>query len=292
MAISFCDADNGWMLELPEGRYRTTDGGGSWQRTGYTVFDWFYDIVATDPSHAVIVGGGGAMLRTTNGGTRWVGAGAGGGFNTAMRGVAAVDSMLLSAVGSQGRIVVTNDGGQGWAARTGASTADLMDVVCLGEATTIVVGCDGAIQRSDDSSRTWHLQPVETRRQLNAVAMRPDGVGLAVGEGGTILRTTSGGYVLGTEQPPAAHAAVHIGPNHPNPVHSLTTLRFEVAGSGPVVVRVHDMLGREVARLMDADRAAGVHAVQWDARGLPPGVYVAVLQAGRQRLVHPMVVVH
>ena len=40
---------------------------------------------------------------------------------------------------------------------------------------------------------------------------------------------------------------------------------------------MYDVLGREVARLVDGERTAGIHTVQWKAGSLPSGVYICRL---------------
>jgi len=68
--------------------------------------------------------------------------------------------------------------------------------------------------------------------------------------------------------------------NYPNPFRQQTTLAFELSEAGPVRLAVHDVLGREVAVLVDEARAAGRHTVPLDGRGLANGVYVSRLVAG------------
>lgn len=65
-----------------------------------------------------------------------------------------------------------------------------------------------------------------------------------------------------------------------NPFRSQTRLAVGLPEPARVQIVVHDMLGREVARLIDRDVAAGWHAVQWAPRGLASGVYFARMQTG------------
>lgn len=62
--------------------------------------------------------------------------------------------------------------------------------------------------------------------------------------------------------------------NYPNPFNPVTTIRYALPESGRVRLAVFDMLGREVAVLVDADVTAGQHEVQFDAQGLPSGSYI------------------
>jgi hypothetical protein len=75
--------------------------------------------------------------------------------------------------------------------------------------------------------------------------------------------------------------------NYPNPFNPSTTIEYTVAGVGiqasgvsRVRLAVYDMLGREVAVLVDEQKAPGRYSAVFDAAGLPTGVYVYRLQAG------------
>ena len=72
----------------------------------------------------------------------------------------------------------------------------------------------------------------------------------------------------------ALHAA------YPNPFNPATTIRFSTPGRGAVRLPVYDMLGREVAVLVDRTFSAGQHTVTFDASGLPNGVLLYRLEAG------------
>jgi hypothetical protein len=54
--------------------------------------------------------------------------------------------------------------------------------------------------------------------------------------------------------------------NYPNPFNPSTTVKVRLPRSGHVTITVFDMLGREVARLVDADAEAGDYAYTWDGR--------------------------
>ncbi|MCH7498026.1 MAG: T9SS type A sorting domain-containing protein [Candidatus Marinimicrobia bacterium] len=89
--------------------------------------------------------------------------------------------------------------------------------------------------------------------------------------------------VLGIEDAPGLPAEFALHTNYPNPFNPATTLRFDLPEAA-VEVRlvVYDLLGREVARLLDRRVEPGYHQVTWDGRDrngrqLPTGVYIARL---------------
>jgi hypothetical protein len=68
--------------------------------------------------------------------------------------------------------------------------------------------------------------------------------------------------------------------NYPNPFNPSTTIRFDLAESGEVTLKVFTLLGEEVETLVSRMLSAGEHAVQWNAGNQPAGVYLVRLEAG------------
>jgi glucose/arabinose dehydrogenase len=95
---------------------------------------------------------------------------------------------------------------------------------------------------------------------------------------GTIFRLTGPATSVGPAVYPLAFG---LEQNYPNPFNPSTEIRFRLAEFGPVRLSVYDLLGREVAVLVDEARPAGNHAVTFDAAALPSGIYVYRLTAGR-----------
>jgi hypothetical protein len=68
--------------------------------------------------------------------------------------------------------------------------------------------------------------------------------------------------------------------NYPNPFNSQTSFSFSLANDNRVTLKVFDLLGREVATVVDKNMTAGPHSVNWSAEGLATGVYVYTLTSG------------
>ncbi|MBC15131.1 MAG: hypothetical protein CMM85_19445 [Rhodothermaceae bacterium] len=86
----------------------------------------------------------------------------------------------------------------------------------------------------------------------------------------------------------AAAAEVALLTPVPNPFGASARLRFDLATAGPATLRVYDVLGREVARPVDGELAAGRHTVAIDGTGLAAGVYVVRLDADGRTLTQRM----
>jgi len=71
-----------------------------------------------------------------------------------------------------------------------------------------------------------------------------------------------------------------LHPNWPNPFNSSSTIRYEVAQAGQVRLVIFNLLGQEVARLVDGRHLAGTYTTSWDAGNLPSGLYFCQMQTG------------
>jgi hypothetical protein len=70
-----------------------------------------------------------------------------------------------------------------------------------------------------------------------------------------------------------------LGQNYPNPFNPSTTIEFSLPQSSFVTLKIHDVLGKEIATLVAAKLDAGRHQVEWASNNLPSGVYFYRLEA-------------
>jgi hypothetical protein len=68
--------------------------------------------------------------------------------------------------------------------------------------------------------------------------------------------------------------------NYPNPFNPTTIIGFALPKQSLVTLKLFDMLGREVATLINGELPVGEHKVSFEATGLPSGIYIYQLQAG------------
>lgn len=70
-----------------------------------------------------------------------------------------------------------------------------------------------------------------------------------------------------------------LGDNYPNPFNPSTIIKYQLQKDGFVSLKVYDMLGREVANLVNEIKKAGSYEVNFDAHNLASGVYVYTIHA-------------
>jgi pectate lyase len=83
----------------------------------------------------------------------------------------------------------------------------------------------------------------------------------------------------GVSKSPIIVARFSLNQNYPNPFNPITTIEFSVGTYGYTSLQVYDLLGREVAILVDEVKTTGLYTVQWDASNFPSGVYFAKLES-------------
>jgi hypothetical protein len=68
--------------------------------------------------------------------------------------------------------------------------------------------------------------------------------------------------------------------NYPNPFNPTTVVGYQLPAASRVDLRIYDVLGREVAVLVNQEMPAGTHSATWNATSLPSGMYVCKLITG------------
>lgn len=81
------------------------------------------------------------------------------------------------------------------------------------------------------------------------------------------------------EIPAQTSRSYNLSQNYPNPFNPLTQIRFDLTRDGPATLDVFNLMGQQVAQLVNAPLTAGSHAVSFDAGALPSGVYIYRLAA-------------
>jgi photosystem II stability/assembly factor-like uncharacterized protein len=260
----------------------------------------------------IVVGERGTIYRTSNGGTTWQN-------RTVPDTLAHFNRLLISrffpnfnrawTVGDNGRIYATTDYGNSWVRQISGTTKHLRDLVFQNSDTGAVAGDDGTVRHTTNGGSTWLADPF-----LNGLTTR-DILSLARVDSNTVnsittnLSTSGAGvdttYFLAVSSEPLTgiqlvdnfiQTTFSMHQNYPNPFNPTTRIRFSVGSppdrireSGPASLVVYDLLGREVATLVNERLDAGEYERALDARTLPSGVYFYRLRVGEFTAVKKMV---
>jgi hypothetical protein len=79
--------------------------------------------------------------------------------------------------------------------------------------------------------------------------------------------------------------------NYPNPFNPSTKISFLIPANELVSVSIYDILGNEVANLLNKEMESGFHSLTWNATELSSGVYFCLLKAGNYKITRKMLLV-
>jgi photosystem II stability/assembly factor-like uncharacterized protein len=169
-SISFCDRNNGWAVGEYGFIYHTRDGGATWQQQG-----------------------GGFGISETTGDVE---------AGTYLFDVAAIDPQTAWAVGIEGYVIKTVDGGKSWQDVSTKSGRSAFFSVLAQKSGAILVGGDGVVLHSSDNGKTWKsptFAPPVTYSWIYGVGSRGNAGFVAVGANGVIY-LSEGKNVLSWKQ--------------------------------------------------------------------------------------------
>jgi hypothetical protein len=77
----------------------------------------------------------------------------------------------------------------------------------------------------------------------------------------------------------------HLSQNYPNPFNPSTTIKYQIPEAAHVTIRIYNLLGKEVTRLVNQTHVAGYYDVQWDGKDdsgheVASGIYIYRIEAG------------
>ncbi len=129
----------------------------------------------------------------------------------------------------------------------------------------------------------WVQQPFPATEDLWKVRFIDSTTGWVLGANYLYKTTNGGGVVSVDENSSFIPSTSRLEQNYPNPFNPSTVIGFRVSGIGYgwVNLAVSDILGREVATLVNEWKAPGYYEVTFDASGLASGVYFYCLIAGQ-----------
>jgi hypothetical protein len=82
------------------------------------------------------------------------------------------------------------------------------------------------------------------------------------------------------EELPFQPATFYLYQNYPNPFNPTTTISWQSPVSSMQTVKIFNVLGKEIAKLIDEEKPAGTYEITWKAANLPSGVYFYQIKAG------------
>jgi alpha-glucosidase (family GH31 glycosyl hydrolase) len=184
------------------------------------------------------------------------------------------DIQVRDSGGMLSALLTLNEGGGSYAGRPGFRQY-LAEIHSVGVAPSSVRKGDSLIAgvaEADLRARPdawWYDEPAHVLK-----------IHTRIEPGGSVVIRADGIGPTGVRPDGIPGEAFALAPNYPNPFNASTALRFRLDRSGPVKLVVYDLLGRDVATLVDGPMDAGPQEIRWEAGGAPSGMYIVRLSAG------------
>lgn len=158
---------------------------------------------------------------------------------------------------------------------------DTFDVILAYESTATVLG--RSLRQWTFVIRDRHI-PDLTEARVITDSLGLTHLGLASGDfdlKGAVLNGIPYGIIADVDESKSALPSTSVLiQNHPNPFNPSTEITYAVPMQVSVLLRIYDMLGREVATLVNEKKQPGEYTVEWKAANVPSGVYFYRLVAG------------
>jgi len=254
--IHFVDALTGWVVGDGGFIRRTSDGGTSWGApSAVPTSRDLHDVWFVSASVGYAVGDYGTVIRTADGGDHWTEV-SGGSLDRLNAVDFTADGKKGLAVGNGGAILRTVDGGSSWGPSPSGVTADLLGLSVPDTGSGNVAyacGTGGTILKTSDFGGSWTPMASGVGVTLRAILFPAgDTYGFCVGDGSTVLHTSTGTSWSAQSSPVAADFHAVAAP--------FTGLTAYAAGTGGTVI--YTELGGALWEGRSAGASTTLHSLQ------------------------------
>ncbi len=255
---------------------RTTNGGDKWSAIPNNS-QQLLSVTYADKDNWFAVGYNGVILHSTDQGVTWNEENSG--TSEILEYVYFLDNNCGYITGENGTLLQTNNQGQSWQ-RIDLSSYDLgqyntlTSVAFADSLNGVVVGNNSNFLITRDGGKNWELQK-NLSQGFNSVSYA-ENYFFITGSGGSLLRIRADNP---TTIPKDNIVSYKLFQNYPNPFNPSTRIDYSIPRSSFVTLKVYDILGREVATLVNEEKPAGNYEVEFNGSNLSSGVYFYRIEA-------------
>ena len=292
-SMYFLNSSTGWFLGEAGVYGKTTNGGANWYNPGsFLGTNDGFSVYFRDSLYGYACGFG-KLGRTTNGGSTW---------NVTtypdvrLSAISFINSLTGYALGSLQNstlyaaglyVLKTTNGGENWE-NIYSETPYANNILMVteshfhNESSGLISGINiiagpsysysGLMRKTINGGLNWTGVSHYFGSGLESIEFVNQLTGFATGGNG-IYKTTNGGLTLISGVSEKVLDTYSLGQNYPNPFNPKTVISFQLPVDSKVLIKVHDVLGREVETLVNERLQAGTYSTQWDASAYPSGVY-------------------
>jgi photosystem II stability/assembly factor-like uncharacterized protein len=223
-------------------------------------------------------GDNGTIYATVNGGANWSPQVSG--TTNRLTSVYFTNSSTGWITSINGMILITSNGGANWSIQ--ASGLGVLNSVKFADPNTgWCSGSGGVMFKTTNSGINWYQQYVPVVLNYNSVFPLSATDVWAVGDYETIIYTSDGGTLVGSVTNGVnLPGEFSLSQNYPNPFNPETNIKYLITKSGFVSIKIFDILGEEIAVIVNEQKVPGTYEVNWNAKEYPSGIYFYRIESG------------
>jgi len=263
--------------------FKTTNFGNNWVEKNTSVSVSLKSICVSNGSTFYAVGDSGIVLNSVNYGESWFA-----NFVTPRKNLNSIcfnNSTTGFIVADTGRIYKTTNLGVNWNLELPITSRNLKNIIFSNSNIGYIVGSNATVMKTTNGGLNWGFQSLgygAINNNNKIVAIDSTNLYIA-GENSYVFKSTDGGgniiYPIGiTPISNEIPDKFYLSQNYPNPFNPFTKIKFDIPALGNGGDRfakliIYDLLGREVAMLVNEQLKPGSYEVDWDGSGFASGVY-------------------
>lgn len=285
-ALDFVNPNTGYLTAKYGPVAKTTNGGLNWESLT-DIYGQSFDIDFIDSNNGLVASGG-TFKRTNDGGESWDSISIPIDSYVYKMKYVNKNEILAGTLGSgyqNSYILKSSDGGINWYVAY-ITTEGVGEIEVKGDVAYAIGYSTGKIFKSTDRGNTWRTYNTISNGGAYKIKFANENTGYICGYGGKLIKTTNGGFDPIGIEPISAEipSGFTLHQNYPNPFNPSTKIKFEIPKASLVRLTVYDILGRQVAELVNQNLNAGTFEYELSAAGggveLSSGIYFYKLEAG------------
>lgn len=165
------------------------------------------------------------------------------------------------------------DGGASWTKVTSLGISFVYSISVDLNGKVYVSSLTNGVFVSSDNGNSWTSLGMGGFG-VSSLMVNPGSSDVYVGtKEGKVFSISNSGGVTSAEKETAMPTEFELAQNYPNPFNPSTTIQFALPVAGNYSLKVYNIIGQEVANLIQSELTAGVHKINFDASRLASGVY-------------------
>ncbi|MFA7360297.1 MAG: choice-of-anchor J domain-containing protein [Candidatus Kapaibacterium sp.] len=282
--VDFINANTGWVFSTFSNTvtdsatiWKTTNAGLNWTKqyllgvTGSSKGVYGADMVSA--THGTLVNYTPRPYHTTDGGDTWTLDTLVDGFGGFLYDIKMFTPTFGYASGSSGRIYKTTNGTFWDTLSVPTRSYSFNGLAFISPSAGYLAGTTGVMMGTTDGGATW-TQTNTYGATMNNVFITPDTKAFAVGTNGYMYKNNNILTGISGNQGAELPLKYTLEQNYPNPFNPTTTIKFALPKAGLVTLKIYDVAGREVMRLINSQNMnAGYQTQLFNGSMLSSGVY-------------------